>query len=324
MPKMSTELVRHALSGPTMGTRWSAVFHAPGDCDAGAIARALAAEVCRVDDQMSTWRPETDLMRLNAAPSDVWVPVPEDLLRVLTTALAIGRRSGGAFDIAVGDAVGAWGFRGTAPEAGRIRAAMAADRRPAHEILELDAGLSRVRRHGPAMLDLCGIAKGYGADLMAAALRRRGITDALLGLDGELVAAGAQPGGRPWTIAIERPDPGQRAPLAVLALSGAAVATSGDYRHWIEVGAERLSHTIDPRRGAPLRRPPASVTVVAQSCIEADAWATALTVLGPQRGAGMARRLGLHALFLERGPEGLVRTPVGPLFAEEPALCGAA
>jgi thiamine biosynthesis lipoprotein len=314
MPKTSTELTRHALSGPAMGTRWSALFHAGAAFDPAPLQAALQAAVDEVDAQMSPWRPESDLMRLNAAPAEAWVSVPAGVMEVLEFGLAVGRASGGAFDIGMGDAVSAWGFNAAPAEPGRIRAALAADRRPAHDVLELDPEGMRARKHGPLVLDLCGIAKGYGVDRLAQTARAFGRDGALLVIDGELRALGARPDGTPWTIAVERPEHGIRAAHSVLALEDAAVATSGDYRHWVELAGRRLSHTMDPRRGAPLDRPPASVTVVAQSCMAADAWATAMMVLGEKEGADLARRIGLEVLFLAREADGLRATAVGPLF----------
>ncbi|WP_212525476.1 FAD:protein FMN transferase [Actibacterium sp. MT2.3-13A] len=316
MPKTFTELTRHALNGPTMGTRWSALFHMPPGFDVAPVRAAMAAAVAEVDAQMSTWRAESDLMRLNAAAPGAWVAVPERLAEVLACGLRVGRESGGAFDIGMGDAVAAWGFGPAAAAPERIRQALAAPRRPAHELLELDAAKLRARKHGALSLDLCGIAKGYGVDRLAETARAFGIDAALLGIDGELRALGLQPDGAPWAVAVERPDAAARAPLSILALSDGAVATSGDYRHWVEVGGRRLSHTMDPRRGGPLPRSPASVTVVAGTCMVADAWATALMVMGSGEGADFARRRGLDALFLDRDAGGGLRqTPVGPLFA---------
>jgi len=314
MSKTSTDLTRHALNGPTMGTRWAALFHAAPDFDVEPLRAALQAAVDEVDAQMSTWKPESDLMRLSAAPVGAWVDVPRHLLNVLRLGLEIGRASGGAFDIGMGDAVAAWGFGPSQPDAASIRAAMAAPRRPAHEALEI-AGTA-VRKLAPLRLDLNGIAKGYGVDRLAEVLQGFGIPAGLVGIDGEMRAMGTRPDGEPWAIAVEAPDPERRAAQSVLALEDAAVATSGDYRHWVEVNGRRLSHTMDPRRGAPLSRSPASVTVVAQSCAEADAWATALMVLGPEAGPAAARRRGLDALFLLRQGDGSIATiGAGPLFA---------
>lgn len=323
MSKMSIESVRHALNGPTMGTRWSALFFAEPDFDPAPIRTALQAAVDEVDGQMSTWNAGSDLMRLNAAPVRAWVAVPARLLAVLRLGLEIGRVSDGAFDIGMGDAVTAWGFgpEGAAPDG--IRAAMKALRRPAHDVLEFDG--VHVRKAAPIALDLNGIAKGYGVDRLAETLRDHGIVDALVGIDGEMRAMGLRPDGEAWTIAVEAPDAERRTPHSILALQDAAVATSGDYRHWVEVQGRRLSHTMDPRRGAPLIASPASVTVVARTCAEADAWATALMVLGPDRGAALARQTGLDALFLLRNDDNSTRgVGVGRLFSKEPAAIASA
>lgn len=314
MSKMSTDLVRHALNGPTMGTRWSALFHMPRGFDTGPVGTAMAAAVAEVDAQMSTWTPDSDLMRLNAAPAGAWVDLPDRLTIVLRAALDVGRVSGGAFDIGVGDAVSAWGF-GPAPAGpDRIRAALFARRQPAHDALELDPDRPRARKHAAVALDLCAIAKGYGVDRLTDVARSFGIPAALLAIDGEVRGFGLQPDGSPWSVAVERPDPAERAPCAILALHDAAVATSGDYRHRVAVGGRHLSHTMDPSRGGPLAHPPASVTVVAETCMMADAWATALMVKGRLEGAEFARRLGLDALFIEREGDELCQTGVGPLF----------
>jgi thiamine biosynthesis lipoprotein len=318
MSKTSSERTRFALNGPTMGTRWSALFFAEPGFDPAPLRSALQAAVDEVDAQMSTWKPDSDLMRLNAAPVGDWVAVPARLREVLTLALEIGSASGGAFDIGVGDAVTAWGFgpRAAAPEA--IRAALAADRRPPYDVLEIDG--TRVRKTAPIALDLNGIAKGYGVDRLAEKLRGHGVADALVGIDGEMRALGLRPDGEAWTIAVEAPDSARRAPQSILALQDAAVATSGDYRHWVEIQGRRLSHTMDPTRGAPLIASPASVTVVARSCAEADAWATAFMVLGPDKGSALARRRGLDVLFLLCDAEAGVRAVgVGRLFSEAPA-----
>lgn len=314
MSKTSIELVRHVLNGPTMGTRWSAAWFAPAGFDAAPVRAALQRAVDAVDTQMSTWTQDSDLMRLNRAPAGEPVAVPADLAQVLALGLAIGRDSGGAFDVGMGDAVRAWGFGPEAADPQRIRSALAVRRRPAHELLELDG--DRVRKLGPIALDLNGIAKGHGTDRLAQALRGFGIAAFLVGIDGEMRAQGLRPDGEAWTVAIEVPDPQRRAPQAVLSLHDAAVATSGDYRHWVSVQGRRLSHTMDPRRGAPLIASPASVTVVARSCAEADAWATALMVAGPVAGTALAARHGLSALFLLRDDAGGVRARgCGPLFA---------
>ena len=318
MSKMSTESVRFALNGPTMGTRWSALFFAPDGFDPAPVEAALQAATGEVDAQMSTWNAGSDLMRLNAAPVGAGVMVPDRLSEVLRLGLEIGLASGGAFDIGMGDAVTAWGFGSEAAAPERIRGAMTARRVPTHQALEIDRTTGLVRKTSPLALDLNGIAKGYGVDRLAETLAVHGIGNALVGIDGEMRALGLRPDGEAWTIAVEAPDPARRAPHTILALQDAAVATSGDYRHWVEVQGRRLSHTMDPARGAPLIASPASVTVVARTCAEADAWATALMVKGSLEGAMLARRCNLNALFIDREGDHLRETRVGRLFETRP------
>ncbi|MDZ5454745.1 FAD:protein FMN transferase [Labrys sp. ZIDIC5] len=313
MSRMSTDPVRQALHGPTMGTRWSALFYTPSCFDAGTAQAALQLAIDEVDAQMSTWKPDSDLMRLNRAPVRTWVPVPDHLLDVIRLGLNVGRDSGGAFDIGMGDAVAAWGFASAEASADRIRRAMQARRLPAYHALEIDG--TRVRKRMPITLDLNGIAKGYGVDRLAAVLDGFGVGNGLVGIDGEMRAIGLRPDGEAWTIALEEPHPNRRTPHSILSLQDCAVATSGDYRHWIEIQGRRLSHTMDPASGAPLAASPASVTVLAPRCVEADAWATALMVLGPDRGAELARQRGVDALFLCRGEAHSLRVcRIGRLF----------
>lgn len=318
MSKMCTEPRRIALNGPTMGTRWSALFFAKAGLDQERVRAGLQAAVDEVDAQMSTWKPDSDLMRLNAAPVGAWVAVPDGLEHVLRLGLEIGRASDGAFDIGMGDVVTAWGFGPLAATPDCIRTAMRTDRVPAHKALEINAGKGLVRKTSPVALDLNGIAKGYGVDRLAETLVAHGIDDALVGIDGEMRALGLRPDGQAWTIAVEAPDADRRGPHSILALQGAAVATSGDYRHWVEIQGRRLSHIMDPKRGAPLIASPASVTVVARTCAEADAWATACMVKGSLEGGQLARTSNLSVFFIDREGALLRETRVGRLFETRP------
>ncbi|MCC3305092.1 FAD:protein FMN transferase [Sneathiella sp. HT1-7] len=319
MLKIPTDLTCHKLNGPTMGTRWSAQFYAPAVTDPDPIHAALVESVDVVDRQMSTWKADSDLMRINRATVGTLVPVPAELMEVLTRALEIGRLSSGAFDIGVGDVVAAWGFGPHEANESAMRAALGHARPMAHEILDLDRESLHVRKQTPITLDLSGIAKGYAVDRMMAALSHFGITDALVGLDGEIRARGQRPDGKPWTIALERPDFEARAALSILELKDCAVATSGDYRHWVDVGGKRLSHTMDPARGGPVMGSPASVTVLAENCMDADAWATAFMILGSRNGKNLAQRLGLSAIFIDRDGETLRESRVGWVDRQKPS-----
>lgn len=291
---------RRALSGPAMGARWSSVFYAHDRLDQEALAHRLAGAVEAVEQEMSPWRPGSDVNRLNQAPLGAWTPLPPNLFRVIVAALEIAEMSDGAFDVGVGDLVEAWGLgagsRTANPDAVAAISRRAEFRPP--QTLELDPASQRARRLAPIRVDLSAIAKGFGVDELARVMTEFGITSFLVGIDGELRAAGRKADGRPWAVGHERPDRDARAPMGVIELSDCAVATSGNYRHVATVGGRTVSHTMDPRRGAPLVNDLASVSVLAPTAMAADAWATALMVLGCTRGAALADNLGLRALFV--------------------------
>ena len=297
---LSSGLARRALNGPAMGARWSAVFYAGDELDKLALARRLQGAVDAVEAEMSPWRPDSDIERLNRTPLGEWSSVPRNLFRVLEAALEIGEVSDGALDIGVGDLVKAWGLGAgsRSPNLGAI--AELTGRASFHppQNLQLDPALRRARRLAPLRLDLCAIAKGFGVDELARVMTEFGVSSWLVGIDGELRAAGRKADGRPWAVGHERPSRDARALVGVIELCDSAVATSGSYRHVAKVGGRTLSHTMDPHRGAPLDNDLASVTVLAPTAMAADAWATALMVLGCERGLTLARGLGLRAVFV--------------------------
>lgn len=375
-------LNRCRASGATMGTRYGAQFYAPPTADAKAIAAALDAAVRAVDAQMSNWKADSDLSRLNRATPGSWTPICANLAAVLVRAREIGRETDNAFNIGVGTLVDRWGFgpgaaanrqadnewaanrqaagrhtvdrhtadrhtadrqtkdghtpdrqpaRPAGPANGLsgaidarrrtsiLRGPVPSPCRPIDELLEVDVARGRARRLADVAFDLCGIAKGFGVDELARVLDRHDIGAWLVGIDGELRARGCKPDGSPWAIALEAPDYDRRGAMGAIDLVDAAVATSGDYRHWADFGGERLSHTMDPRAGAPLRGGIASVTVVAPTCTDADAYATALMLLGAQAGRAHAERHGLDALFVVRDGDALRTIGCGAFADAGPA-----
>jgi thiamine biosynthesis lipoprotein len=299
-------LVRHALSGPAMGSRWSATFYAPAGFDAEPLRLALAAAVEAVEQDMSSWRPTSHLSRLNAAPVGDWVPLPANLLTVIEAGLEIGRQTGGGFNIGVGDLVKAWGFGFGArtPDVEGISGLRARVPVDPPQTLQLDVTTGRARKFAEITVDLGGIAKGFGVDELARVMGEAGIAAWLVGIDGEMRGEGIKPDGRPWAVGHERPDRDARALMGVLEISGAAVATSGNYRHVVEANGRILSHTMDGRQGRPLDNDLASVTVLAPTAMVADAWATALMVLGREAGLALARQAGISTILV--GADGSV------------------
>lgn len=292
-----------------MGTRYTVALVAGADL--GLLPAAVHAAVDQVDRQMSTWKPDSDLMRFNAAPVGEWVAVPADLAFVVTEGLKIARDSRGAFDMTVGAAVNAWGFG--PPPADPLAVA---DPSPGPDRLEARLAPPALRKASAFSLDLSGIAKGFGVDRIAAVLERHGVTDYLVTLDGEIRARGRKPGlDGAWTLALEAPLPGRHEAWDILQPRDIALATSGDYRHFRQTGGETVSHTIDPRSGRPIPLGLTSVTVADASCMRADALATVLMVLGPTEAPAWAEARQIPALLLLRDGDGLREVRTGA-FAE--------
>lgn len=293
--------------GASMGTTWSA--RVVQRADAPALRQGLQRQLDAVVAEMSHWEAESDLGRFNRAGAGTWHTLPEAFFHVLNYAQAVARATGGACDPCAGELVNLWGFGPTArydqpgfapPAPGAV--ALARERIATRRV-ELDPARRRAFQPGGIQLDLSAVAKGYGVDTLALWLEGQGIRDYLVEVGGELRGAGVKPDGQPWWVALETPAAGLDE-IAV-ALHGLAVATSGDYRRFFLRDAQRFPHTIDPRSGAPIRNNVASVTVVHELAMAADAWSTALTVLGEEAGLKLAEQQGLAVRFLLREGDAL-------------------
>ncbi len=289
-----------SVSGAIFGTTWTVkvVGEHP---DPKGLSQRLDARLQALDQALSTYRDDSALMGLNRAPSGEWVSVPRELHEVLSISKGVHRRSEGAFDPTVGELVRAWGF---GPDA-RPRSAPdvhALAGRVGFEHLELHPSdlAARWLRDGME-LDLSAVAKGYAVDQLAALLRSEGSVRHMVEIGGEVRARGAGPSGGPWRIGVETPVAGARRQAVVaVSLRDAAMATSGDYRNFYRLDGTTVSHTIDPRTGSPVTHELGSVTVISESAAEADAWATALNVMGPARAETVASRAGLDYMMLVR------------------------
>lgn len=287
------------LAGETMGTTWSVRFVQPAGLDIPDLRERIAARLGSIVDEMSHWQPGTVLSRFNAALAGQWVALPPDFAFVMKKALQIATATDGAFDPAIGRVVNLWGFGPPGPcefPTAETLAPVHANSR--YHRLRIDLEARQLRQPGDLALDLSGIAKGFAVDAVANLLGNLGIGNALVEIGGELVGRGIRPDGEPWWVDLETPPGVDCEPLRV-ALHGLAVATSGSYR--------RGDHTIDPRTGWPIDNGIISLSVIAPTALDADAWATALTVLGPDAGLAMAAERHIAARFLvqdgERGRE---------------------
>lgn len=302
-----------ALAGATMGTTWSARMALPAGCSDQAARMAIQAALDEVVAQMSTWEAGSDISLFNQAGPG-WRELPDAFFHVLRHAMALAQDSAGAYDPTVGPLVNAWGFgpHQRAFEPPSPAAIDAARLRCGWQRVALDTARQAAFQPGGAYLDLSSIAKGYGVDRATMALDALGITQYLVEVGGELRARGKRPDGQPWRVAVEVPDASDDHALA-LPLEDRSIATSGDYRRHAGSGEARYAHTIDPRTGQPVRNNVASVSVLHPVCMQADALATVLTVLGETDGLAYARRHDLAALFILRDADAY-RVAATPAF----------
>lgn len=309
------------FSGTSMGTWYTVkVVDPPASVDLAALDGQIRDTLSRVDALMSTYRPDSELSRLNrcdlpsaeyenAPPSGwQWFEVSHETAAVVNEAVEIGQLTHGAFDVTVAPLVDLWNFgpdkrvADTVPSPAEVEEVKA---RIGLEKLEVRLSPPAVRKgRKDLQIDLSGIAKGFAVDQVADQLDGLGIHSYMVDVGGEVKARGRNRKGRPWQIGVESPTSGTRGIQKVIPLDGLAVATSGDYRNYFEKDGVRYCHIIDPRSGRPISHKLASVSVIAQSCARADALCTGLMVLGPEAGYNLAVEEDLAALFLVKSRTG--------------------
>lgn len=297
------------LSGPTMGTRYMIkLVGLPRGVSAESLAKEVDERLHLINQQMSTYVDDSEISLFNRAAAGTWFDVSRDTASVVQVAQATSEKTEGAFDITVGPLVDLWHF---GPNRGEQ--SLPSDEQIVAKLERVGYSKLAVRSDPPALmktvdklrLDLSAIAKGYAVDAVAELLERHGISSYMVEIGGEIRVSGSRPGGNGWRIGIESPKSDKRKIKRVVELKNVAMATSGDYRNFFEVDGKRYSHTINPANGRPVEHNLASVTVLEQDCMTADALATALLVLGPDRGIAWANENDVAALLISRTENGL-------------------
>lgn len=310
----------YELIGSTMGTTFSVQVVGTRDgVDRDDLKGDIQAVLDEVESSMSTYMPESELSRFNALTTSDWIAVSARLCGVIEEATALGRLSGGAFDITVGPLVNLWGFGpgGSISEPPDPEQVAALRELVGSDKLHTDCSRPAVRKDaGNLQVDLSAYAKGYGVDQVAELLDRNGIGDYLVEIGGEVRARGSNGRDVSWSIGVEAPQRDSRSVARIVRLDDAAMATSGDYRIYFESAGTFYSHTIDPRTGYPVSHNAAAVTVVADTTAFADGMATALLVLGPDEGLKLAERQDIAALFQLR-VEDAIEERMSTRFARE-------
>ncbi len=297
------------ISGLTMGTTWSVVLLPPPDgTDVVTIKLLLQQRLEKINSLMSTYDPESELSRFNNQTSTDWFAISEETAEVVALSLEISRLTGGSFDVSVGPLVELWGFgarkRGeTIPTNEEISESLAM---VGYENIKLSREPAAVKKLIPRLrIDLSAIAKGYAVDALAELLDQHGIQNYLVEVGGELQISGHRNDGGAWQIAIEKPLEDAREVSTVFPLTNTALATSGNYRNFYLENGQRYAHTLDPVSGKPIRHKLASATVLDPTCARADALATALMVMGEERGRKFCEKNRIAAYFLMHEQESI-------------------
>jgi len=325
-PPADGEAAERELTGRTMGTAYHVKCLLGGSAGADAQSRAAfeASLAARVEDcleeinaKMSAFRKDSELSRFNAWPRTTPFAVSTETLEVFLMARRVSELSGGAFDITVGPIVNAYGFGAgeKIPHFPTEEETRALRERVGYWMIEADPVRATISKGRPDICcDLAAIAKGYGVDKVAEVLEKNGVRDYMVEIGGEARTKGRNAQGQIWRIGIERPADYARAVERVVALRDCSMATSGDYRNFYMVNGARICHEIDPRTGRPIQHNLASASVIHEKCAMADAFATAIMVLGPGEGAAFAERQGLAVLLIVRNPDGTLTEKPSALF----------
>jgi FAD:protein FMN transferase len=309
------------FEGEAMGTTYLVrLAEGVSESERRVVARTIEDALEDVDSKMSNYRPDSEISRFNEAQAGVPVPISRETFDVVTEAARVSELTGGAFDVTVAPLVRLWGFgpgSSSPTEPPSEEAIAKAKSRVGYGRLDLDDDSLTLTKEAPYVeCDLSAIAKGYAVDRVAEALEARGYGDYMVEVGGEVRTLGKNAGGEAWRLGIEKPLPGTRDVQRIVTLSGLSLATSGDYRNFHELGGKLRSHLIDPRNGRPVEHQLASVSVVDQTCMTADALASGLLVLGPEAGYELAVAKDLSVLFLIRTEDGKVEERATPAFAQ--------
>ena len=294
------------LYGPTMGTTYNVKYLPQKDAPSREqFQREIDRLLEEVNDQMSTYRKDSELSRFNQSRSSDSFTVSSQTATVVKEAIRLNALTMGALDVTVGPLVNLWGFGPEARPSVVPSDTELAERKAMTGIEHLKVEGNSLQKDLPNLyVDLSTIAKGWGVDVVADYIQSQGIKNYMVEVGGEIRLKGHNREGVPWRIAIEKPDVNQRAVQEIIEPGNMALATSGDYRNYFEREGIRYSHIIDPRTGRPIHNKVVSVTVLDKSCMTADGLATGLMVLGEEKGMQVAEKENIPVLMIVKTDDG--------------------
>ena len=289
------------IFGFSMGTTYSiALVDHDNKLDAAEVKSRVDSSLIAFNKKLSNWDAGSEISIFNAFAGESTMQMSGQLSQVMQAAAEVNAASAGRFDTSIGPLIELWGFgaKGAFQKPNTDQIAQALELSGQSNTFSLDAD-TITKRQADGQVYLAGIGKGYGADVVGEVLEGLGVNDYMVEIGGDLFASGRNPDGRPWQIGIESPDPTNRSVMGVVGLSGMGLATSGDYRNYFEADGHRYSHLIDPTTGYPVDHKTASATVLDQDAMRADAWSTAMLILGREKGLEIAQEHDIAVQFID-------------------------
>ncbi len=305
------------ISGKTMGSYYAIVIDSPGSADGERLQREIEEKFAEINRQMSTWDESSQISKFNQSKSTEWFEVGADFAVVAQEAKRLYTVTQGAMDSTVSPLIDLWGFgrnkRRTLPGDKEIEAAL---KHVGMQHIEVRLDPPSIRKDVPGIqVSFSALAPGYAADEVCAILRSHQLASYVVDVGGENRAGEAKASGDAWRLGVESPLGGLH---KVVELTNQSIATSGDYRSFFMAGGKKYSHVLDPKTGRPVEHPPASVSVIHESCMTADGLATAMMVLGPEKGLELAKTVGVDVMFLDVSQDGmLIEQSIGVFAAEQ-------
>ena len=292
-----------SMSGQTMGTTYNiTIVDNPLNLSKETLKKRVEETLAEINSKMSNWYDQSEISSVNSNTSGEPIDLSHELFDVINIAKDINIKSNGAFDVTSAPLINLWGFgpkktEKKIPTEVEVTKALKLVGQP--QLLELIPGLRQLKKATPKVsINLSALAKGFGIDMVASTLEEQKIRNFLVEIGGDLITSGTNKDGKAWTIGIEAPKVEEQIVQSVIKIKNQAMATSGDYKNFFEKNGIKYSHIINPKTGYPIRHKTLSVTVLAETAVLADGWATAMLVLGSNEGMIVANKLGIPVFFI--------------------------
>ena len=304
------------ISGKTMGSYYAIVIDSPGAADGERLQKQIEEKFADINRQMSTWDESSQISKFNLSTSTDWFEVGADFAIVAQEAKRLHTVTDGAMDATVSPLIDLWGFgrnkRRALPTEKEIEAAL---KHVGMQHVKVRLDPPAIRKALPEIqVSFSALAPGFAADEVCAILRSHQLKSYVVDVGGENRAGEAKSGGAAWRLGVESPLGGLH---KVIELTNQSIATSGDYRSFFMAGGKKYSHVLNPKTGRPVEHPPASVSIIHESCMTADGLATAMMVLGPEKGIELAKTVGVDVMFLDLTQDGMLTEQSIGVFAAE-------